>query len=120
MSESDTFSDGFSGCAPANPILESDWIGGFQKHHLIPTAEANDSALLCDLSERGLYAHSEFRINGLYLPENPEDAAAAGLARHSGRHTAYSDFVRRILEEFEIEFERAGRRRRRGFRCWCC
>lgn len=105
MSEDTTFADRFSGEVPANPASEGGWKGGFQKHHLIPTAEANNSSLLRSLAERGAYEHSGFGANGIYLPDNADDAKAAGLARHAGSHTEYSSFVGRILGEIERELD---------------
>ncbi|MEM7425514.1 MAG: cadherin-like domain-containing protein [Pseudomonadota bacterium] len=106
MTSSSSFPDQFSGDIPVNPASGGGWNGQFQKHHLIPTAQANSSSLLQGLSARGLYDHENFGSNGLYLPDDANDAKASGLARHAGSHPAYSNFVGNILEEIESDFER--------------
>lgn len=37
--------------------------------------------------------------NGIWLPEDAEEAAARGVASRLGYHSAYSDAVRRVLRE---------------------
>jgi RHS repeat-associated protein len=67
--------------------------GPQQPHHLIPGELAGESLV----QRAGMQL--DHASNGIWLPEDAEEAAARGIASHSGYHSAYSAAVRRVLRE---------------------
>ena len=82
-------------------------------HHLIPTAFCMYvSKILAKLQQEGFYNHKDFQTNGLYLPKDTGDANDLGTAIHRGPHTAYREFVSRIIEDIgrgRTDYEEVGK-----------
>ncbi len=74
---------------------------GFQLHHIIPNAVFDQSQLLTDLTQSGLYNQADFLSNGVSLPSTVDGAEALGESLHSGPHNAYSDYVEAGLNQIE-------------------
>ena len=96
---------------PFKGSLNGDSITGAQKHHLLPTAEANGSDFLKALYQWGVaspegsdgyYNHNEFSENGIQLFTDAKVAEERGTAVHNGSHPRYSEnLVRPVLERLE-------------------
>lgn len=75
----------------------------YQAHHLIPVAEAKQSAVLTRLMNEKLYDLNR-KENGIALPSSKAVAEAAGLPYHSGSHAEYSSMVRTELQALDRAF----------------
>ncbi|MEL6708798.1 MAG: calcium-binding protein, partial [Pseudomonadota bacterium] len=92
-------------------VAPNDVRAGWQKHHVVPTQERglDDLADLFDAIDDatlplGLrYDQNLFDFNGFLLPYTIEDSLAFGFAHHRGSHSAFSVFVKDILEEIQSE-----------------
>ena len=117
----DVESDGFFASnfsLPTNPINtnSASWNEGFQGHHLIPTAVADNFEFLKALAQiddpsnpgTALYQHNNFAENGMWLPSNDADSLASGLAKHNGSHPAYNNLISDILQNLEIKYNLGG------------
>jgi len=89
------------------PFFSGEDSGAFQKHHVIPT-DLLDHADLGDfltLMKNHGYQHADFTSNGVYLPTTDDDALRLGVAKHSGSHDIYTDFVEKRLLDIKAEFD---------------
>ena len=95
-----------------NRILQGD----LERQHNIPIELYNGeepSGLLRELGRTTLdgvrlFHPNDFKINGLALPTNPDDARLLDSAMHNGfdaQHSQYNEFVRERIAEIERDFE---------------
>jgi Ca2+-binding RTX toxin-like protein len=89
-------------------VLSAQQVGNvlvtFQKHHVINVATFNGSSFLQALQSAGLWDQHSFALNGLALADTAAGASAVGSARHSGGHTAYNNFIKSIVAEFDARY----------------
>ena len=73
----------------------------FQLHHLIPI-ELELDPLIVRLTNAGLF-EIDSDANLIGLSDSSAAAEAAGQAVHRGSHPAYTNFVRRVLNEINLK-----------------
>lgn len=77
----------------------------FQGHHVINTATAENSAVMRAMYNSNLFDANSFHQNGLALPDSHEGARFLGVAKHNGGHTAYNEFIGRVVGAFDKAYE---------------
>jgi tetratricopeptide (TPR) repeat protein len=83
-----------------------------QAHHLIPVAEARKSLVMRLAATRHGYSINRTN-NGIFLPNNADDAGRLGLPYHSSDHKQYSAYVGKRLKDLDARYvadRRAGRK----------
>ena len=79
----------------------------YRAHHIIPIAQARDSAAIRHVIGEGLYDINRIE-NGVSLPGTVKESLASGQLLHRGPHREYSALVRDDLRRLDNDFN-AGR-----------